>query len=64
MKSQHDILKEEIEKSLFIWENKSNDERSLDVKLKEEILVGNNILRWARQGFLKIDEEALKKCFS
>ena len=61
MKTQYEILEEEIINALSQW--KEGEELSLDERLKKEVFLGNNILRWARQGFLKLDEEALKKRF-
>jgi hypothetical protein len=63
MKTQREILAEEINEALSLWEEKPDDERSIEERVKQEAFIGNSILRWARQGFLKLDEEALNKRF-
>lgn len=63
MKTQYELLKEKIEETLDFYRDREDDDRDVQEKASQECGMGFDILRWSRQGILKIDEKALAEKF-
>lgn len=64
MKSAIELFEEKIVNTLDKFKDRETDEEiSVQEKAKLETGMGADILRWARQGLIKIDDKAFEEKF-